>query len=331
MHQGRVAPELPHREPVELRRPQITLLVLASAVLLLGCLLGCAGPHASFLGPVGLGPPGHPHTDSEEPIAVGEAEPGTENPGAVRPWVTLSRFGRESMRPGQYEQAERHFLAALEALDTRSPGDARIRATLGQLVRLAAIYQRLEREEDAQRVLSAIGDHVDTGGSARLRRGVLYDSRYRDLVSQPLSLAFSGVPVRSGVSRADLDALIVRTARSYRVDPALVKAVVAAESNFEPLAVSKAGAQGLMQLMPETAEELGVLAPFRPTDNLQGGVRYLRKLLDRYPDIDHALAAYNAGPTAVDRHGGIPPYPETREYVKRVKNFYRGYQGQLTR
>ena len=117
--------------------------------------------------------------------------------------------------------------------------------------------------------------------------------------------------------------------QSFRVDPALVKAVVATESNFEITAVSRAGAQGLMQLMPETAREMGVLAPFKPSENLRGGVRYLREMLDRYGDTRLALAAYNAGPEAVDRHGGIPPYPETEDYVARVLDYYRGYQSQF--
>ena len=125
--------------------------------------------------------------------------------------------------------------------------------------------------------------------------------------------------------------LIARTARSYGVDPALVKAVIAAESNFRIEAVSSAGAQGLMQLMPATANELGVATPFQPGDNLKGGVRYLKAMLDRYGDVERALAAYNAGPAAVDRHGGIPPYRETQAYVKRVLHYSRGYQGHFPR
>ena len=123
------------------------------------------------------------------------------------------------------------------------------------------------------------------------------------------------------------DSLIIREARANNLEPALVKAVIAAESNFSPLAVSHAGAQGLMQLMPKTAEGLGVEDPFQARENVSGGSRYLREMLDRYGDLTRALAAYNAGPTAVDRYRGIPPYPETKAYVKRVLAYYRGYRG----
>jgi len=121
------------------------------------------------------------------------------------------------------------------------------------------------------------------------------------------------------------DLLILRSARNHRVEPALVKAVIAAESNFEPQAVSRAGAQGLMQLMPQTARALGVADPFHPGENVEGGTRYLRDMLDRFGNLKHALAAYNAGPEAVDRYEGIPPFPETLDYVSRVLNYYQSY------
>jgi soluble lytic murein transglycosylase len=123
------------------------------------------------------------------------------------------------------------------------------------------------------------------------------------------------------------DGLILLNARANNVPPALVKAVIAAESRFDSAAVSRAGAQGLMQLMPQTAQQLGVGDPFRPDENVRGGTRYLRAMLDRYGDMSRALAAYNAGPTAVDHYRGVPPYPETRDYVRRVLTYYRHYDG----
>jgi soluble lytic murein transglycosylase-like protein len=118
--------------------------------------------------------------------------------------------------------------------------------------------------------------------------------------------------------------LAAEAARRYGIDPALVLAVVDVESAFRPRAVSPKGAQGLMQLMPGTARELGVQDPFDPGQNLDGGARHLRALLNKYQgDLEKALAAYNAGAGAVERHGGVPPYAETREYVRKVLGKYR--------
>ena len=180
--------------------------------------------------------------------------------------------------------------------------------------------------------------YIDENGGVHLTDAPA-DPRYRTFAfsatgsgSGILVLMRRHRPLRDdGTSSAVFDRLIAREARRHGVNPALVKAVVKAESNFHPEAVSSQGAQGLMQLMPDTADSLGVADPFRPEENVWGGTRYLRAMLDRYRDVRYALAAYNAGPSAVDRFGGVPPYPETREYVDRVLDYYRRYHGDFGR
>jgi len=139
-----------------------------------------------------------------------------------------------------------------------------------------------------------------------------------------------GPPIEKA-SPAAYDGVIQRTARIHGLPPALVKAVIRAESNFDPGARSHKGAMGLMQLMPATARALGVQDPWRAEENVQGGTRYLRSMVNRYGDVRLALAAYNAGPDAVDRYKGVPPYRETQEYVRRVLAYYRKYDGHFRR
>ena len=118
---------------------------------------------------------------------------------------------------------------------------------------------------------------------------------------------------------------IDEAAQRYGVPVKLVSAVIRAESGFNPRAVSRKGAQGLMQLMPTTASILGVRNSFDPRENIDGGVRHLRALIDRFPNrLPLAIAAYNAGEKAVTQYGGIPPYPETQDYVTKVLQFYGG-------
>jgi len=132
----------------------------------------------------------------------------------------------------------------------------------------------------------------------------------------------SGFPARP---QTDLNQVVNEASGRYRLDPDLVSSVIKAESDFKVHAVSPKGAQGLMQLMPGTASQLGVSNAFDPEANIDGGTKYLRELLEKYNfDVVKALAAYNAGPQRVERFGGVPPYYETRAYVARiVRDFNR--------
>ncbi len=131
----------------------------------------------------------------------------------------------------------------------------------------------------------------------------------------------------SGRASTRYDREIYRIGRRYNVDPPLIKAIIHTESAFDNRAVSRCGAQGLMQLMPETAEELQVANPFNPHENIDGGTRYFRYLLDNFnEDLILSLAAYNAGPGLVSRTGGVPRIPETLQYINRVLKRYKVYK-----
>lgn len=156
--------------------------------------------------------------------------------------------------------------------------------------------------------------------------------------SAALPAGFTKVSLRSGqgsaltapelsaaalANRGKIEEMIREVSARYRVDPALVRAVIETESNYNSTAISRRGALGLMQLVPQTAHQMGVSNALDPKQNLDGGVRYLHSLLERYNgDLDKALAAYNAGPGAVDRAGGVPRIRETREYVQKVTDSY---------
>jgi hypothetical protein len=132
------------------------------------------------------------------------------------------------------------------------------------------------------------------------------------------------IPPRRAAPRPELRAVVAEHAAAHDLDPRLVEAVIQAESAWNRRAVSRAGAMGLMQLMPETAVVLAVEDPWDERQNVRGGTAYLAQMLARFGSEELALAAYNAGPAAVERYGGIPPYAETREYVRRVLSLYHG-------
>ena len=131
-----------------------------------------------------------------------------------------------------------------------------------------------------------------------------------------------------GATSVAFDELIQTASGRYNVDPDLVRAVIKTESDFNTRARSNKGAMGLMQLMPDTARLHNVGDAYDPNENVEGGVRHLRMLLERYQgDLELSLAAYNAGAGAVEKHRGIPPYNETREYVRKVLRFYDAFRG----
>lgn len=132
-----------------------------------------------------------------------------------------------------------------------------------------------------------------------------------------------GLTAQSMAERAQHYAPLIRkVSTKHGVEPRLVSAVMRVESCYDRRAISRAGARGLMQLMPATAMELGVEDSFDAEQNIDGGVRYLKKMMDRFGDLKLSLAAYNAGPEAVAAHAGVPPYPETKSYVSRILKLY---------
>ena len=132
-------------------------------------------------------------------------------------------------------------------------------------------------------------------------------------------------------ARGRISPLIQNLAQQHEMDPFLVEAVVKAESDYDPMAISRAGAQGLMQIMPMTGMDLGLENPFDPKENLDAGIRHLKKLMAKYSNnLDLALAAYNAGEMSVQKYKGVPPYPETLDYIQKIKKYYSQFSVQST-
>jgi soluble lytic murein transglycosylase-like protein len=159
---------------------------------------------------------------------------------------------------------------------------------------------------------------IEPNGSISLTN-VPSDSRYR-------KIEIESSRFHTTLSEQELEPVIRRHSSRHQLHPALIRAVIKAESDFDPRAVSRSGAIGLMQLMPQTAVRLDVRDMYDPDDNVGGGTKYLRQLLDRFHgNLPLALAAYNAGENAVDRYQALPPFDETRQYVRKVLRYYRTF------
>ncbi|GAB6886684.1 hypothetical protein JCM13304A_01820 [Desulfothermus okinawensis JCM 13304] len=149
------------------------------------------------------------------------------------------------------------------------------------------------------------------------KNGVLH---FTDIPTNPKYKPF--ISEYSLIDKEQIKKILKRYCRIYNVDYNLAYSILAVESNFNPNAISKKGAKGLMQIVPITQRELDVFSPFDPEENIEGGIRYLRKLMDMFHKIELVVAAYNAGPGTVKKYHGIPPYLETQRYVKKVLELY---------
>lgn len=159
-------------------------------------------------------------------------------------------------------------------------------------------------------------------------QGVLHFSNVPTTLQYTTYMNETGAILSPGISMASYDDVIAEAAKQNELSFHLLKALIHVESCFNPNAISKKGAIGLMQIMPENLKLLNIAHPFDPRENVMGGASYLKNMMKRFDGkLELALAAYNAGPTAVEKYSAIPPYRETQEYVQKVLKLYRQYKG----
>lgn len=183
-------------------------------------------------------------------------------------------------------------------------------------------------------LFSAVNAHADIYKKVSDEGVVVFSNAFSGPSSKIVAREKDPVPVYAGTgavySEENFRAAVEEKARQHNVDPRLVNAIIRAESNWNPGAVSPKGALGLMQLMPSTAAVLGVSNPFDPLENIDGGVRYISHLIERFNgNLVLALAAYNAGPALIEKKGAVPSIPETVSYVKRVMKYYNNGSGMV--
>lgn len=198
---------------------------------------------------------------------------------------------------------------------------------------LSALESRLTQITGTPVALPGLPDQGDQSAnfSAMVAAELAAANAQSGLPGAEAGAAVGAVNAPAMVPPAQIDALVNTNATAMQVDPALVKAIIANESGFNANATSKVGAQGLMQLMPETAAGLGVTNAYDPSQNVMGGTKYIKGLLDRFNgNVKFAVAAYNAGPNAVEKYGGVPPYAETQNYVQNVLSSYEKYRSQAS-
>jgi len=160
-------------------------------------------------------------------------------------------------------------------------------------------------------------------------QGIFHFTNRRTSSQYKVYMVFRGIMrANPNMKKEEIISIARKYSRLFNLDERLIQAVIEVESGFQSKAVSPVGAEGLMQIMPDTQKHLGVEDSFNPDDNIRGGVKYLREMLDRFGRVDLALAAYNAGPSRVEQYKGIPPYEETQNYVRKVLALYKRMQTQ---